>query len=100
VKAELVLCAALAGCDYYDRVADADGAVYQCEQADGRTLELCYFADSADELADLTGSTSCGLTDRWWPALTNAIRRGCRYACPPPGPGCNALNGCLCPGAT
>lgn len=93
----VLLVAALVGCDLYDRVADADGEVYECQQADGATVELCYFADSSAELADRLGASSCGLTDRWWPVLTNAIGRGCRYQCPPPGPGCNATGGCYCP---
>lgn len=86
----------LLGCDYRDRVADADGTVYDCGG-----LELCYFADSADELSELTGR-SCsetGIGDRWWPGLTNLVGRGCRYACPSPGPGCNARQGCFCEGA-
>ena len=85
----------LTGCATYERVRDADGEVYQCDRA-GETVELCYYADSAAELADLTHSRSCGLTDRWWPVLTNAIGRGCRYSCTATGPGCNAKQGCAC----
>lgn len=96
VTVRLLLFAALVGCDYYDRIADADGEVYECER-DGQTVELCYFEDSAAELADLTGATSCGLTDRWFPALTNAFSRGCRYQCPAPAAGCNAEQSCYCP---
>lgn len=89
----------LSCCDYASLVIDSDGEVYECEARDGSVTELCYLADSAAELADLTGSTSCGLTDRWWPALTNAFGRGCRYECPAPASGCNALYSCFCPEA-
>lgn len=98
-KLFLLAAVAFLGCDYYDRVANADGEVYECDQADGTTVELCYFADSAAELAERTGSTSCGLTDRWFPVLTNAVHRGCRYVCPGK-VGCNAEQGCYCPAAT
>lgn len=86
----------LASCASYETLSNADGEVYECE-APGGDVELCYYADSAAELADLTGSTSCGLTDRWWPVLTNAISRGCRYSCTATTPGCNATSGCYCP---
>lgn len=90
----VVLLALLGGCDFVDRVVDADGVVYDCGE-----IEFCYYADAADELSDLTG-LSCSratLSDRWWPGLTNALHRGCRYECPGR-VGCNAEGGgCFCP---
>ena len=96
----IALALLVGGCELAGRVADADGQVYQCALADGTTVEKCYYADSADELADRLEAKSCQLTDRWWPAITNALGRGCRYACPPPGPGCNATGGCYCPSSS
>jgi hypothetical protein len=94
VRGALAL-AGLFACGTYERVRDADGEVYECN-LHGDTAEYCYFADSAAELADLTGSTACRLTDRWFPLITNAIGRGCRYVCPGQ-TGCNAHLGCWCP---
>ena len=99
IAALLVL---LASCTYFDVLIDAasdEGTVYECTLEDGRTVEFCYLDDSADELSDLTGGT-CGGTDRTWPQITNALGLGCTYACPHPGPGCNAKQGCFCPQET
>lgn len=94
LRAALLL---LAGCATYETLANADGEVYECEAPSGDVVELCFFEDSAAELADLTGSISCGLSDRLWPVITNAFSRGCRYECPAPASGCNATSGCFCP---
>lgn len=93
VRVLLVALVLLVGCDLVDRVVDAGGVVYDCGD-----LELCYFADSAAELGDLTGRGCSEATvgDRWWPGLTNLLGRGCRYVCPGQ-IGCNAKQGCFCP---
>lgn len=94
---------ALVSCATIDRVRNADGEVYDCGD-----VEYCYLADSADELSDLTGlqcsAASIWDGDRLWPSITNALGRGCTYACPAPKTGCNAQKGdggsggCFCPG--
>lgn len=86
----------LTGCATYETVRDADGEVYECELRDGTTSELCFYEDSADELTAMLDARSCQLTDRWWPVITNALGRGCRYVCPGL-KGCNAKQGCFCP---
>lgn len=90
------LVALLAGCHAIELIVDSSGEVYQCE-LEARTVEVCYEADSAAELARSLGARACQLTDRAWPVITNAIGRGCLYECPAPASGCNAKQGCYCP---
>lgn len=90
----------LAGCTEFDIVVEAaseQGTVYECQLPD-KQVELCFYDDAADELAWHIGAASCGTTSRWWPELTNTLGLGCNYHCPHYGPGCNAKQGCYCPG--
>lgn len=91
--------AMLAGCTQFDVFLEAagdEGTVYECTTGEGRTVEYCYLDDSADELADMLGGT-CGDPTRRWPRFVNFLSMGCAYACPAPGVGCNAHQGCYCP---
>lgn len=89
----------LSACTQFDVLVEAasdEGTVYLC-RAGEQSKELCFFDDSADELADRLGEGwSCGPPSRRWPALANALGMGCTYSCPAPGVGCNAKRGCYC----
>lgn len=97
-----LLCIALTACTSFDVLVNAasdEGTVYECRGE--RTLELCYFDDADEELADRLaldrgGAWNCGSPSRRWPWFTNKLHLGCTYACPAPGVGCNARNGCAC----
>jgi hypothetical protein len=91
--------AVLAGCDQVDGAYDAvtgEGTVYECTTSTGRSVEVCYFDDAGDELADLVGGT-CSRSTRSWPWFANLLHIGCAYSCPAPASSCNAHNGCYCP---
>lgn len=97
----LVLAIALLGsCTEFDIFLEAameEGTVYECKMESGRIVEYCYFDDSSDELATYIGGT-CGDPTRRWPRFVNFFNMGCNYSCPHPGKGCNAKQGCYCPG--
>lgn len=101
----VVAIALLASCTQFDVLVNAasdEGTVYECTSGE-QMRELCYFDDADAELADRLafdrgGAWSCGSPSRRWPWFTNKLHLGCTYACPAPGVGCNAKQGCFCPG--
>lgn len=94
----------LCSCTQFDVLVNAasdEGEVYDCTDG-AATKELCFYDDSAAELADRLaldkgGEWTCGEPDRRWPWFVNKLHLGCTYTCPAPGVGCNAKQSCYCP---